>query len=367
MSVRTGICSSSDSVLKKTLTLTSSMDGSTLQTISVDKSPFTVAAAPLQAGRRMRKDGFTIYEPVGASVSTISYKGIRYNLVEGIQICRPTHANPANVKWVPERSQPQTAELIATFQRSSTDNIAYPDIILAIIPIYAGASANSGAAFIEQLIRTDASGVGINALLGGSTAQSYSYNVCISLTQERHIDAAIFFFPYGIELTSQAYTQFIGGGNNVTLPDYGIPGISRAGADTVYTTATGSMTSPEGRISSVPENIIPSDSKFKNSVEYFLKGPTPAGTREPTGILTTAQYKCTPFENLVDGDKVLTGEPTLADVLAARRVAVGGVPQTDTPKIELSATETGLIVFSSIIGVGLLLGGGYYLYKKISA
>lgn len=376
MSVRTGTCSVSDTVIKKFIKPTNSIDGSTLSAIAIDKAPFSVAAAPLQRGRRMRKDGFVIYEPVGASSSTITYKGIRYNLVNGIQICQPTHAAAAGVKWVPERGQPQVAELIATFQRSTADNIAYPDIIITIIPIYSGAAVNSGgaAAFVEQLIRTDASGAAINTLFTGSSsngsqAPSYAYNICISLTQDRHIDAAVFFFPYGIELTTQSYNAFIG--SNTTLPIYGVPGISRAGASTVYNTASGSITSPEGRVNSVAEQIVPSDSKFKTTVQYYLRQPSQAGTRETPSVLTTAQYKCMPFDesiDLVDGNKVLPGEGGrgLDDILAARQVRIGEqLPRPDV-KVELTPTETGLIIFSSIIGTAVVLGSAYYIYKKVS-
>ncbi len=381
--------------------LTGPITSSILESIAIQQSPISISfgarkTPPAIIGNRIDE----------SSDNTILYKGIKYTLASGGQICAPLHRGYT----IPGQTIAPRAELVLSFSNSSVVG-SYPTGILLCLPIYEG-SEGMHSAYIEQMFNSDAPAANLQTLFFDNEKDmsqiSLSYKTCFDtmnvLTPESYTIQVIY-FPNGITLTSQIFEKLIKVATQTKdyevkekdsktgkvkekeiskrqFPVFELPPALRNAQWTVRSykydkdgNKTPSILSPEGYLYTTQYSSA--SDEFKNRFQFFTKPPSLPGkfSSDMCPYYKTTQYKCVPFNSITDlsGDYVIPGgASSLKSILDAQNIMMNkakglNIDGTD-PNVDTSSDTEAIIITSvSVILAGLLLiGAGSWIAKTSS-
>jgi hypothetical protein len=334
-----------------------------IQDIAVDESPVVISFSP-----RTTAPSIVSGRIDEGTDNTITYKGIKYILTGGVQICQPIHTG----YLFPGQTVIPSAELYLTFTNSQISG-SYPISIILVVPIYQ-ASASNHAAYLHQIIDGGSPAASLQTIFYENEAdksqQSIGYKSCIDLSNNSSTDIFVVYFPTGISLTGQEFANLIGivaNGDGVgTLPTYQLPPASRGTLATVrnFTLADGirqpTMFSPDGNL--YVSSISTSSDEFKNRFVFYGKPPRLVGafSKEQCTYYKTTQYKCVPFSKLQDlsGDYVIRGAKSLNQILDQQGQTIADATKIPDTNEAISKTEEiieigGGVILAAIVALGL--------------
>ena len=331
--------------------LTGPLTQTLIQQIAVDESPVIINFSPRTTPPSIL--GNRIDE---GSDNTITYKGIKYSLTGGVQICNPVHTG----YLFPGQTVQPSAELYITATNLQVSG-SYPISVALVVPIYQ-ASISSHAAYLHQIIDTDAPAASLQTIFydneNDKSQQSIGYKTCIDLSGTESTNLFIVYFPTGISLTGQEYASLTGivvgasgTGTNAnassTLPSYQLPPASRQTLATVrnFTLADGArqptLLSPDGNL--YVSSVSTASDEFRNRFVFYGKPPRIVGTftKEQCPYYKTTQYKCVPFSKLQDlsGDYVIRGAKTLDQIIQQQDQTVKDATKIPDTSEAISKTE----------------------------
>lgn len=378
--------------------LTGPLTSSILQSISIQQSPISISfgarkTPPAIIGNRIDE----------SSDNTILYKGIKYSLASGGQICSPLHRGYE----IPGQTIAPRAELVFSFSNSTVIG-SYPTGILLCFPIYEG-SEGAHSAYIEQMFNPDAPAANLQTILFDNEKDmsqvSLSYKTCIDamnvLTPESYT-LQVVYFPNGIVLTSQVMQKLIKVATQTKdyevkekddktgktkekeiskrqFPVFELPPALRNAHWTVRSykydkdgNKTPSILSPEGYLYTTQYSSV--SDEFKNRFQFFMKPPSLPGkfSSDMCPYYKTTQYKCVPFNSITDlsGDYVIPGgAASLKSVLDAQKLmmdkAKGININGENVQDDSSDVETIIITSVSVaLAAVVLIGMGSWIAKS---
>jgi hypothetical protein len=288
--------------------------------------------------------------------NTLTYKGNKYTLTGGVQICRPTHTG----YLLPDQRTAASAELYMPFVNPRVTG-AYPTTVVLVVPIYQ-ASVSDHAAYLKQLIDSSAPVASLQTVfidnVGDKSQTSFGYQSCVDLVgagaRGNNTTAAFFYFPKGVSLTGQEYTKLMGNRAN-QLPAFRLPPAGRETLDTVREfrlvgdgggAGREPVNSPEGILRLT--QLSTGSEEFGNRFIYYSQPPRLGGkfSDEHCPYYKTSQYKCVPFDRLADlsGDYVIPGGAQVLKSILGKEDAV-------------QAAAAGKDVTSDIAQAGIIVGG----------
>lgn len=345
-----------------------------LNDIKVNGSPFTASFAPRTTAPTLV--GNVVNE---TSDNTILYKGIKYQLIGGVQICTPTSTG----YQLPGRTLTSSLELIIPFVNLQVIG-TYPTCILLIVPIY-NSSFSFHAGYLQQLINTDTyPAAALQTVFfenEGDTSQvSMAYNTCIDMSnaegQYANSNMRCYYFPEGINLTGQDFQTIQGlltqNGAN-TIPSFFLPpvllnnGMNTVTAFTISDVGQKIPTETSTSGTLYLSRLSISSSEFTKQFQYFDKPIALSSStfQKTCPYYTTQQYKCTPFNRLRDlsGNMVVSNGATLEKILqqqdsASANLATGSLSTADMG-------EAIGITAAIIAGIGIFTIIGKYFMNKL--
>lgn len=286
--------------------------------------------------------------------NTLTYKGNKYTLTGGIQICRPTHTG----YLLPDQRTAASAELYMPFVNPRITG-AYPTTVVLVVPIYQ-ASVSDHAAYLKQLIDSGAPVASLQTVfidnVGDKSQTSFGYQSCVDLVgaggRGSNTTAAFFYFPKGVSLTGQDYAKLVGAR---ALPAFRLPPAGRETLDTVREfSLVGDGDGAERSPVNSPEGILrltqlsTGSEEFTHRFVYYGQPPRLGGkfSEEHCPYYKTSQYKCVPFDRLADlsGDYVIPGGAEALKSILGKEDAV-------------QAAAAGKDVTSDIAQAGIIVGG----------
>lgn len=369
MAVSAGYCPTENAsgIIQLTMPLTAT----TVAAITANEAPFIMSFAARRT-TPARIDG-RIDE--GAD-NTITYKGNKYTLTGGIQICRQSHTGYA----LPDQQTTASAELYMPFVNPRVTG-AYPMTVVLVIPIYQ-ASVADHASYLKQLVDSSAPVASLQTVfldnVGDGSQTSFGYQTCVDLsgTAAKNTTIAFFYFPRGVTLTGQDFAALVR--TPASLPDFRLPPAGREALDTVRDfnlvgTVREAVPSPEGILRKT--QISSGSEEFTNRFIYYAKPPRLGGkfSEENCPYYKTSQYKCVPFDRLADlsGDYVIPGgTQVLKSLLSkedaleaqARGEAISDGGASDSPPAD-AATIGGII--GGVLGGLVVLGAAVWGIGKL--
>lgn len=341
--------------------------------IKVDSYPLSISFSP-----RTTKPSIMGNRVDESSENTCSYRGKKFSLNGGIQICSVTNKN----YLFAGQNKPSIAEIIMTF---SANNSSQPglDGILLCIPIYDSASP-SHAAYLEQLVSPDehhtiASMQTIFYENSSDNSQvSIAYKTCVEIVSDKDEVSTkslyVVVFPNGVRILQKDYQSLLSlmGGK---LSSYQLPAALRDGASTIKMykfdddgNKIPTLASSSGEMYTTTLSSCSDD--FSNRFEYFSKPPllpTSQFSKDICPYYTTQQYKCVPFNQLQDlsGNYVIPGNKTLETILAEQQLVKE--KQLGKTTKSMSAAEIEIMVAGIVGGLfalGLAIKIGSWISKN---
>lgn len=327
--------------------LTMPLTAGAISAITENASPLTITFSAKRTAPTLIDDRID-----EGTDNTLTYKGNKYTLTGGIQICRPTHTG----YLLPDQRTAASAELYMPFVNPRVTG-AYPTTVILVVPIYQ-ASVSDHAAYVKQLINSSAPVASLQTVfidnVGDKSQTSFGYQSCVDLASTRgsSTTVAFFYFPKGMSLTGQEYTKLVG---SKALPAFRLPPAARETMDTVREFSLvgdgdGSKRSPVNS----PEGILrltqlsTGSEEFGHRFVYYSQPPKLGGkfSEEHCPYYKTSQYKCVPFDRLADlsGDYVIPGGAEALKSILGKEDAI-------------QAAAAGKNTSSDIALAGIIVGG----------
>ena len=366
MAVSAGACPTENAagIIQLTMPLTATA----VTAITANEAPFTISFA----ARRTAPASIDGRIDEGAD-NTITYKGNKYTLTGGVQICRQSHTGYA----LPDQRTAASAELYMPFVNPRVTG-AYPTTVVIVVPIYQ-ASVADHASYLKQLVDSSAPVASLQTVfldnVGDGSQTSFGYQTCVDLsgTAAKNTTLAFFYFPRGVTLTGQDFAALVR--TPTSLPDFRLPPAGSEALDTVRDfnlvgTVREAVVSPEGILRKT--QISSGSEEFANRFIYYAKPPRLGGkfSEENCPYYKTSQYKCVPFDRLADlsGDYVIPGNTQALKSLLSKEDALEAqargepVQGTATPPAE-AATIGGII--GGVLGGLVVLGAAVWGIGKL--
>ena len=338
--------------------LTMPLSQTAIAAITANEAPFTISfaarrTAPARVGSRIDE----------GTDNTITYKGNKYTLTGGVQICRPSHTGYA----LPDQRTAAGAELYMPFVNPRITG-AYPTTVVAVVPIYQ-ASVADHASYFKQLLDSSAPVASLQTVFidhaGDNSQVSIGYQTCVDLSGARNTTTAFFYFPRGITLTGQDFAAL----GTASLPDFQLPPASRETLDTVRDfnlvgTVRTAVASPDGILRKT--QLSTGSEEFANRFIYYAKAPRLGGrfSEENCPYYKTSQYKCVPFDRLADlsGDYVIPGNTQALKSLLSKEDALAAQADSGSGDVMTAGAIAG-----GVIGGIAVLGGLVWGIMKLVA
>ena len=362
--------------------LSGPINTTTLQDILVDEPVLTLSFAPRTTPPTLV--GNRIDE---GPDNTIVYKGIRYTLTGGVQICKPLH------KGYNISGGTSQAEVILCFSNAQISG-SYPTGILCSFPIYVTHNQPMHNMYLEQLIASAPASTPASAPAppvaslqtlffenaNDKSQYSFSYQTCIdtyftdsatNISSAKNFNLLVFVYTAGILMPSKSFQTLVSQINTQqSLPTFNLPPALRGGFPTVLQYKFNDdgqketiMSSPEGMLYTTQISTASSD--FTSRYEFY---PPPklssAFSQEQCPYYKTSQYKCVPFNRLQDlsGEYVIPEGTQLSRILSQQQSIQSGAINWKAPSNSVITTaqiETILGATGGVIGavvIGLIIG-----------
>lgn len=344
-----------------------------LSQITVEGAPFTASFAP--RGSLPTLVGNVIDEN---PENTILYKSTKYQLIGGVQICKPSFVGYAP----PGKNETASYELIITFVNLQVIG-TYPAGIVLVVPIYSATYSNH-AGYIRQLINDTNPVASLQTIFfekeGDTSQTSFAYTSCVDFTGNQksgNNNLRFYYFPEGIHVTGQDFQSFTNKLNQQTqnnIPAFYLPpvlrnnGLSTVTAFTVDQNGNKQATSTSNQGLLYTTQLSTGSSEFINRFQYFAKPIALSSSSSFQGTCpyyTTSEYKCVPFHKLKDlsGNKVIPGGVTLDTVLNTQAQEKDKIAK-GTIKPEQMGVALG-ITAGVIVGTAILAFGGKYVVDAL--
>jgi hypothetical protein len=341
--------------------------------IKIDSYPLSISFSPRTTPPSML--GNRIDE---SSDNTCSYRGKKFSLNGGIQICSVTNKNYIFAG----QNNPPIAELIMSFAANSPSQSDLAGILLCV-PIY-DAATPSHAAYLQQIVNPDdyPNTASIQTIFyenSNDTSQvSIAYKTCVEvIANERDgvytKSIYVVVFPNGIRISQKDYQDLLAqmGGE---LQEYQLPVSIRDGAYTVKMYKfddEGNKIPTQFSDGELYTTVISSCSDdFNNRFEYFSKPPLLPTTQFAKDICpyyTTQQYKCVPFNQLQDlsGNYVIPGNKSLETILSEQQLMKDKQLGKTAPKMTTADIEIMVAgIIGGIVALGLAIKVGSWISKN---
>jgi hypothetical protein len=313
------------------INLTGNITANSIDAIGVALAPFTASFAPRNTPPALIHNNIN----EGAD-NTLLYRGTRYQLIGGVQICKPSHTGYG----LPGQPEVPSLEIILTYVNYRVVG-NYPSGIIVIVPIY-NSSNNLHGAYLNQFIDSaNNPAASLQTIFfenkDDNTSLSFAYNTCIdNVAPNSNTNNTIvrcYYFSNGIRLTGQYFQELmrmLTQQGNTDVPMYAIPPALRdnnASTVTEYKFVNGekqvTAKSADGHIYTSQLSIA--SNEFKSQFQFFKKpiSLTSSSFQKTCPYYATSKYKCVPFNSLNDlsGNIVIPGGRTLEDILAKNDAA----------------------------------------------
>lgn len=302
-----------------------------------------------------------------------------------IQICKETHVG----YQLPGNKQKPLAELILSFyvtKRSAGSSVLHG--ILLCLPIYEAIPSQQHhheylTALMNGSMTADAIHLpSLSSLFYSSEKDrsqvSLSYKTCVEVTDSKKgfstRSLSVHVFPHGIHIASNVLQPFLANNRLMRFQLSSAIRNENATASNYRFNNEGikeiTETSSEGFLYTTSMNSC--HDEFKMFFEYFVRPPPILSVSPSSSItkktLTTAQYKCVPFDKLrdVSADGTVNVRPTLASVLTTQQTVQQFQDAKRTVSGGLTSEQMERIIAGMIVGVGAMIGIGYVVYYRTS-
>jgi len=333
--------------------------------ITANTYPFTINFGPTSVVPTFNKNMIT-----DTQSDTLLYRGNRYQLIN-IQICQPTHKGYLNV------NKTLIAEIALTYVNRTVSE-TYPEVILAIFPIYEGNLPDHNS-YLNQFVDSNSKAVSAETLFyereGDLNVPSYNYKCCFQLlkdvsSQTITVNTAISYFPRGTTLLPQSIQAFknLMATANPKEANYGIMPFEflpyERGGYRTYLSANN--WDPNGGIPTL--QVSPTDDIFTKRVQLMTQSPLKStAPADKCPYKKVSDYKCYPFNELsnitndASGNKVVI---PLADAMSDPR---GGGDNSNQGSMGwLSVILYIVVPIIILVGLVLMVGASLLFTNQMS-
>ena len=354
------------------INLTVKITANSIDAIGVALAPFTASFTPRDTPPSLI--GNNINE--GAD-NTILYRGTRYQLIGGVQICKPTHTGYN----LPGQNEEPSLEIILTYVNYRVVG-NYPSGIIVIVPIY-NSGYNLHGAYLNQLIDPAHNpAASLQTIFfenkDDNTSLSFAYNTCIDNvapnSNTNNTTVRCYYFSNGIRLTGQYFQELmrmLTQQSKTDIPMYSIPPALRDNESTVteYTFENGEkQVKAKSDYGYIHTTQLSTGSVEFNTQFQFFKKPislTSSSFQKTCPYYATSKYKCVPFNSLNDlsGNIVIPGGRTLEDILAKNEADASKDASSGMTLAELG--ETVGIGAAVAVSIGIIIVLGKMIWRPL--